>query len=122
MPRFDTPITTNDHSVDRVLMAGLPVTIVYWDGNALDGALDSALSNVAHDDAGQVLIAKLNTQENPQTAMQVSGPLPALITYRDGKSITRANAITASDFRAHVDHLLGRGSRRFPVPLAKKCP
>ena len=111
MPRFDTPITTNDHSVDRVHKAGLPVTIIYWDGGALDGSLDSALRNVARDDAGRLLIAKLNTQENPQTAAQISGPLPALITYREGEIITRANAITASDFRAHVNHLLGRGPR-----------
>lgn len=111
MPRFDTPITTNDQSFDRVLKAGLPVAIVFWDGGALTESLEAAMRSVARDDAGRVLIARLNTRENPDAAARVAGPLPALVTYRDGEPVTRGHTITARDFRAHVDHLLGRGPR-----------
>ncbi len=30
MPRFDTPLHTNDQSIDRVLHTGLPVALVVW--------------------------------------------------------------------------------------------
>ncbi len=118
MPRFDSPIITNDQSLDRVLSAGLPVTLVYWDGGPLDASLDAALHSVARDDAGRVLIAKLNTRENPKAAAQSPAPPPSLITFRDGKPVTRAAAITASDFRAHVNYLLGRG----PLPTTPEAP
>lgn len=109
MPRFDTPLNTNDQSLDRVLNAGLPVALLLWDGDPLDTALDNALRTVAKQDAGDILIAKLNTRENPAAAARVSGPLPALITYRAGDEATRATALSATAFRAHVDYLLERG-------------
>jgi thioredoxin 1 len=116
MPRFDTPIITNDHSIDRVLNAGYPVALVFWDGGTLDSTLDEALRQVARTDAGRVLVSKVDTRENPQTAAQVNGPLPALITFHNGQEVTRASGITAKTFRAHVDHLLGRGPRPADEP------
>jgi thioredoxin 1 len=118
MPRFDTPINTNDESFDRVLNAGYPVALVLWDGAALDTSLDEALHEVARTDAGRVLVAKVNAHDNPQIATRAAGTLPTLITYRDGQTVTQAEAITAQSFRAHVDHLLGRG----PRPIADKPP
>ena len=48
---FDTPIYTSDQSVDRVLAAGLPVTLLFTDGQ-LPPALESALKNLARQYAG----------------------------------------------------------------------
>jgi len=118
MPRFDTPINTNDQSFDRVLNAGFPVALILWDGSALEPNLEEALRSVAKNDAGRVLVAKVNTRDNPQIAANHPGALPALITYRDGLEVTRANALTAQSFRAHVDHLLGRG----PRPVEEQVP
>ncbi|HML24329.1 MAG TPA: thioredoxin [Aggregatilinea sp.] len=114
MARFDMPLNTNDQSIDRVLNSGLPVALVLYSGS-LDAALDEALRQVAKADAGQLLVARLDAQANPRAAAQNSGPLPALIGYRDGQETDRAAVITPSSFRAHVDYLLGRGSR--PVEL-----
>ena len=110
MPRFDTPLNTNDQSIDRVLNAGLPVLLVVWSGR-LDPSLDEALRQVARTDAGRLLVARANADENPQIAARTGGPLPALISYRDGQEVARGAAITAQTFRAHADHLLGRGPR-----------
>jgi len=104
---------------NRLLKAGLPVALVYWDGGTLDASLDAALHSVARDDAGRLLIARLKPlARNPQAAALSPAPLPALIAYRDGEPVTRAAAITASDFRAHVNYLLGRG----PLPAARETP
>ncbi|WP_238625597.1 thioredoxin [Aggregatilinea lenta] len=110
MPRFDMPLNTNDQSIDRVLNSGLPVALVL-SSDGLDGALDEALRQVAKDHAGNLLVTRLDTQANPQTAALFSGPLPALIGYRDGQEVDRAAALTPASFRAHVDFLLGRGAR-----------
>ncbi len=110
MPHFDTPLNTNDQSIDRVLNAGLPVVLVLHRGT-LDAALDKTLRDVAKAEAGKLLVAKVDTTDNPHTAARVSGVLPALITFRGGQPLTQADGISTQDFRAHVDYLLGRGPR-----------
>jgi len=109
MPRFDEPLNTNDQSLDRVLNAGMPVALLLWNGSPLDRSLDETLRQIAQADAGRVLIAKLNTQENPQAAARFGGPLPALITFREGQEVTRATPVTSQIVRDHVAYLLGRG-------------
>ncbi len=114
MPHFDMPLNTNDQSIDRVLNSTYPVALVLW-GDKLDAALEETLRQVAQADAGQVLIAKVNTQENPQTAARFQGTLPGVITFRDGQELAQAGGVTAARFREHVDHLLGRG----PAPASE---
>jgi thioredoxin 1 len=114
MPRFDTPLNTNDQSIDRVLNSGLPVALVIWNGAGLDASLEESLRQVAKHDAGRMLVAKLNAAENPKTAAHVSGALPALLTFRAGEEVSRGTAINSAVFRAHVDYLLGRGPQPAP--------
>ncbi len=110
MPYFDTPLNTNDQSVDRVLNAGLPVVLVLYRGT-LSANLDAALREMAKAEAGKLLVAKVDVADNPRTAARVSGALPALITFKDGKPLTQASGISARVLRAHVNYLLGRGPR-----------
>jgi len=110
MPRFDTPITASDQTLARVLNAGFPVALVVW-REALDESLSAAMREVARADAGRLLVAKIDAGDNPQIAARASGPLPALILFRDGVEVGRAHSLTAAAFRAHVAHLLGRGPR-----------
>ena len=117
MPRFDTPLHTNDQSIDRVLHTGLPVALVVWRGS-LDASLDETLRQIAKNDAGRLLVAKLDADANPQTAGRVSGPLPALITFRDGQEVAQASGITSAMIREYVDFLLGRGPRPQERPAA----
>ncbi|MEL7675093.1 MAG: hypothetical protein AAGU78_15250, partial [Chloroflexota bacterium] len=119
MPRFDTPLNTNDQSIDRVLNAGMPVALLLWNGRALDLSVEETLRQVAQAEAGRLLIAKLNTADNPQTAARLDGSGPALITFRDGQEVTRTTAVTSQSVRDHVAHLLGRGPRPAePQPAA----
>ncbi len=120
MPRFDTPLHTNDQSIDRVLNTGLPVVLVIW-RDSLDGSLDETLRQIAQNDAGRLLVARLDASANPQTAARVAGPLPALITYRDGQEVARAEGVTSATAREHVDFLLGRGPRPQARPAAARA-
>ncbi|MBI5958025.1 MAG: thioredoxin [Chloroflexi bacterium] len=109
------PLNTNDQSVDRVLSSSFPVALVLWNGTKLDSSLDETLRQVARDDAGRLIVAKLNAQENPQTAARFNDTLPGLLIFRNGQETTRASRITSASFRQHIDHLLGRG----PAPAAE---
>ncbi len=111
MPRFDEPLNTNDLSLDRVLTAGFPVALLVWGGDRVDPSLEETLRQVAKNDAGRVLVARLNAGENPQTAQRAASPLPALIAYRDGQPVAGAGGVTSQTFRAYVDYLLGRGPK-----------
>lgn len=116
MPRFDTPLNTNDQSIDRVLGAGLPVALLLWNGHAPDGSVEETLRQAAQADAGRLLVARLNTADNPQTAARFNVAGPALITFRDGQEVTRTTTVTSQSVRDHVAHLLGRGPRPAAPP------
>lgn len=123
MPRFDTPLNTNDQSIDRVLNAGMPVALLLWSGRALDHAVEETLRQIAQAEAGRMLVVKLNTAENPQTTARLDGSGPALITFRDGQEVTRTTAITSQSVRDQVAYLLGRGPRPTePQPAATPPP
>jgi len=118
MPRFDMPLNTNDQSIDRVLNSSFPVALVLWNGDRLESSLEETLRQVAQAEAGRVLVAKVNTGENPQTAARFHGTLPGLITFREGRELAQAGGMTSRRFREHVDHLLGRG----PAPAGEPAP
>jgi thioredoxin 1 len=108
---FDSPITTNDQSIERVLAAGLPVALVFLDSAASD-ALQQSMERLARENAGQLLVAKLQSKENPESVRRFQvGRTPALVTARNGKMETKAEAITREDLEAHVAFLLGKGPR-----------
>ena len=120
MARFDTPLNTNDQSIDRVLHAGLPVALIVSNGGKLDASLEESLRQVAQADAGRVIVARLNAQENPHAAARATGPLPELITFRDGQPVAHCSGVTSRLFREHVDHLLGRAARPAEEPPAPR--
>ncbi len=119
MPTFDTPLNTNDHSIDRVLTAGLPVVLVIYRGT-LSPALDDALKQVAKAEAGDLLVAKLDAADNPLTAARAGGQLPALIAYRNGEEVARASGIDAATLHGYAAFVLGRGPR--PVTQPQSAP
>ena len=121
MPRFDTPLNTNDQSIDRVLNAGLPVALLLSGGSALDGSVEETLRRLARAEAGRLLIVKLNSAENPHTAARLDGSGPALILFRDGQEVARTSAITSQSVRDHVAYLLGRGPLP-EQPAARSAP
>jgi thioredoxin 1 len=114
MPVFDTPITTSEQNLPRVLAQSLPVAVYLY--TSRDKALEDALALLAKEHAGKLLIARLDVSENPGAHTQYGRPaLPALITLSNGAVKTKAEAVRPIDLRSHLDYLLGRGSQ----PAAK---
>jgi len=119
MPVYDTPLITNDQSLDRVLHAGLPVALVLWDGHAnprgLDATLDTALKDSARQAAGKLLVARMDVADNPASATRWTGsPLPAILALKDGDSAGPAGPLTPDLLKRYVDYLLGTGERPQP--------
>jgi thioredoxin len=118
MPRFDTPLHTDDQGLERVLSAGMPVALVVTDGPGLNASLEESLRQVAKDEAGRLLVARMDARDNPKSAAGLGSALPALIAYRDGQEVARAEPINSQTFREHVAYLLGRG----PRPAGRPTP
>ena len=114
---FDTPIKTNDQSVDRVLVAGLPVILIFSDG-APDRSLEQVMDNIAHQSVGKLLLAQVNVTENPATTLRyrITKP-PSIVTFRNGVQFSSAESINAADLEAHAAYLLGSG----PKPATKQA-
>ncbi|MBN2471278.1 MAG: thioredoxin [Anaerolineae bacterium] len=125
MPVYDTPLITNDHSLDRVVKAGLPVALLIWDARrGLPADLEAALKQVARDEAGSLLVARLDAAENPQSAARYGADAPALVLFKDGQSLDGpVVGLTPQRLRAYVDYLLGRGAKpAAPEPAAASKP
>ena len=112
MPVFDTPITIDDNSVQKVLGQKLPVVLYFY--NQPNAALDAAFNRAAKDHAGEILVTRIDVKSNPRTYADYGRPaLPALLTLEAGEIESRAGNIQPADVDEHVDFLLGLG----PKPL-----
>ena len=115
MPVFNTPITTDDTNLARVLGQPLPVALYLYDSRTgANRALDEAVSKAAKQYAGQVLIVRIDAASSPQALREYGGlSTPALVTLsKDGSSRkvkSQAGSINASDLQTHIDYLLGKG-------------
>ena len=77
---FDTPLNTTDQSVDRLLSAGLPVALVFLDGQPSTD-LAQAMDRLARQYAGQLLVAKIQVKDGTATMRRFQvGATPALVT------------------------------------------
>lgn len=56
--KIDTPITTNDLSLDRVTQAGLPVALIFY-SKEMPASLDQSMKALAQEYAGLILIVKI---------------------------------------------------------------
>jgi thioredoxin 1 len=109
MPKFDTPINTNDQSLDRVLANLLPILLMFTSG-PIDPALQTELNDVARTEAGKLLIAKINTQENPTAAKRFNAGT-TLVAWKDGIEQLRLDYPTPAQVREAANNLLGRGPK-----------
>jgi thioredoxin 1 len=115
MPQvFDTPLNSNDQSLDRVLKAGLPVALVFVDGA---GALDDTLERLARAQAGKLLVVKVKAAENPASARRFGvRATPAVVAVRDGQAVSQAEGVSPAEVEHHARYLLGQGPRPEPRP------
>ena len=115
---FDTPIHTNQHSIDRVINAGLPVVLVFWKNNCPPcDQLNPALDRLARDYAGKLLVAKVDAgSEKPLLKRFNITALPGIVFIKNGRSEAVASgAAPESDLRRWADYLT-RGGARPPIP------
>ncbi len=116
--RIDTPIHTNQHSIDRVLKAGLPVFLVFWKSPCSPcDQLQPVLERLARDYAGRLLVAKVDAaSEKPLLQRFRITALPSVVFVKDGQpQATAVGAISEADLRGWAEYLL-RGGVRPPVP------
>ncbi len=109
MPVYDTPITTDADGLPRILKADLPVMLYLYRGQS-QAAVDDALRRVAEENAGDLLVARLDVNENPSIHADYDNlALPALVTLDEGIMESSAGNIRPGDIDAHADFLMGRG-------------
>jgi thioredoxin 1 len=119
LPRiFDTPIITNDQSIDRVISAGLPVALIFFDGKIPEDS-KQLIEHLARKHAGELLIAQINKKDNPASTRRFSvGREPVLVTILNSQTLTKAEEASTNDIEKHVMFLLGKG----PKPLDNQRP
>jgi thioredoxin len=123
MPVFDTPITTDDRNLSKVLGQNLPVAVFLYDSRVkANKPVEDALNTVARKHVGALLIARVDVATNPTAHRQYSSlQTPALVTLEKGtlgrKVKSQAGAVRPADVRAHIDYLLGKG----PQPDTRKA-
>ncbi len=111
---FDTPIHTNQHSIDRVINAGLPVVLVFWKQPCPPcEQLNPSLDRLARDYAGKLLVAKVDAEsEAPLLQRFKVVGLPGIVFIKDGRSLAVATgAIPESALRSWADYLIHGGPR-----------
>lgn len=125
-PNFDTPLHSSDQSIDRVLNAGLPVLLVFFDGSP-SAAFDAALKALAHQEAGNMLVVQTSMKDSPQAAQRFGvRSAPGVVAVRNGAAQSQADGIAVEDLDRHARFLLGKGPRpepaRAPEPAAASRP
>lgn len=113
MPILDTPITTNDQNIDKLLSQDLPIMLIFQN-NIIDKPLEDAIKKEAKRRAGEVLIVRLDIADSADTYVKYGEPpVPALVALgvpqgmRGKRSVASdADGIRPSDVRAHIAHLL----------------
>lgn len=108
MSQFIKNVSDTSFSED-VLQSGQPVLVDYW--AAWCGpckAIAPILDEIAEQYAGRVTIAKLNVDENPETAAKfgIRG-IPTLMLFKDGKPAeTKVGALSKSQLQDFLENSL----------------
>ncbi len=114
MAHFDTPIHINDQSLDRVLANPLPVLLFMAEG-PLGPALQNALAEVARAEAGKLLVARLDSGQNPESARRFNAQQGAhLVLWKAGVEEVHLAAPAPEQVFTAASYALGRG----PAPKA----
>lgn len=111
MPVLNTPITTDDNGIKKVLGQKQPAILVILDGDKRDKPLEDALKREAKKYAGELLVVKMDGSANPETPGKYGvSELPALVTLTQaffGRKVkSSAEGVRPADVRNHIAHLL----------------
>jgi thioredoxin 1 len=119
---YDTPLITNDQSIDRVLAAGLPVLLVFISPPA-PTALADAMKQIASEHAGKLLVAQVNIKDNPESARRFDiHSSPVVVGFLKEQVVTRQDLITGPELPGYALFLLGKGPNPTPGTGANPKP
>jgi thioredoxin 1 len=104
------PIHVNDNVFENaVLKSSVPVVVDFWaPWCAPCRMVAPTLEKIAREYAGQLVVAKVNTDENPQWAshFRVTG-IPTLLFISGGEVVSQqVGAMSYSALKQAVDHFL----------------
>jgi thioredoxin len=110
MPILDTPITTDDKNLKKVLGQKQPALLILHNGS-LDKPLEDTLRKEAKRNAGDLLVVRVDVSQNRNTLRKYGEPsIPALVTLTEnnwGRKVkSDAESIRPKDVRDHIKHLL----------------
>jgi thioredoxin 1 len=111
---FDTPIHTNQQSIDRVLNAGLPVILIFWKEQCPPcDQLNPHLDRLAREYAGKLLIAKVDAGSEKELLKRFNiSALPGVVFIKEGRAeAVTAGAIAWRDLQSWADYLIRGGAR-----------
>ena len=103
---LDRPLRVTDGNIDRIINdADVPVVIdFYADWCAPCKAMGPVIDEVAHENPGRLLMAKLDTDQNPQAALRFNiRGIPTLIVFENGRESKRQ---TGAIGRQQLERLL----------------
>ena len=121
---IDAPIHSNANNLPRVLGAGLPVLLVFWQKDCAPcDQLSPTLDKLAKSYAGRALIVKINAADEPALLGRYDiTSLPSIVFVKSGKELaTAVGAVVERDLAAWLDHLTGSGERP-AVPSGPSVP
>jgi thioredoxin len=121
---FDSVLASSDLSLERVLNAGLPVALIFYE-RELPPDLSQRMDELARQYAGKALIVRLAQEDAPRATSRFGvRQFPSLVTVRDGKPVTNAQSVRPDDLKPYIAHLLGEGPRPAPrvAPLPQAAP
>lgn len=104
---YDAPISAGDQQLERLIAAPLPLALIFWqDRPALD-ALSPTLLEVARQQAGHLIIARLHTHDAPLGRRRFDvDETPLMIGLRRGREITRARIPDLAALHGQLTRLL----------------
>jgi thioredoxin 1 len=115
---INSVIHTNNQSIDRVLAAGVPLLLVFWQRSvAKSSELDPVLDALAREHAGRALIAKIDAEDEKELIKRYDiRLLPSVVAIdKQGKiEATLPGRISDQALREWLAYLIQGGTR--PVP------
>ena len=104
-PKIDKPIAVNDRNFDQTTRTYSLLIVDCWAAwCAPCRAVAPVVDQLAKDYSGRVVFAKLNVDENPETAKKYGiMAIPTLLVMKNGKEVDRiVGALPKNQFEAKI--------------------
>lgn len=111
---ISTPVHTGERSIERVLAAGVPILLVFWQRDCeICYQLDATLDRLAEEYADRALIARVDAHIDPALARRYEVlDLPGLVFIVNKRVVGRSAGVASeTSLRAWIEYMLYGGSQ-----------